>query len=385
MQDVAIALIGAVLGVLAGVVLSSWARRDRRPEPAAEVQRASRQLRGLVSQLGSAAVLVGQHDEVLAASEFARTTGLASGTRVGIPQVLDSVRQARRDSAERAVEVTVSRGVEVPPWLLDVRALPFDDDLMIVLAEDRSAVLRAEELRRDFVTNISHELKTPIGAVSLLAEALSGAADDPQAVARFARDLGVEASRLGELVSQIISLSRVQASDPLVAGQDVPIAEVVAESVDRCRTLAEHREVHVLVDVRVDEVVRGDRLQLITALSNLLQNAIKYSAPGDRVAVTSRVQPGSEPSLLELAVSDNGPGIAPEDQPRVFERFFRSDFGRARDRGGTGLGLAIVKHVAEAHGGGVSLWSRPGQGSTFTLRLPAAPPAPLQPAGRAVA
>ncbi|MGH3671174.1 MAG: sensor histidine kinase [Pseudonocardiaceae bacterium] len=236
----------------------------------------------------------------------------------------------------------------------------------------RSDAVRLEATRRDFVANVSHELKTPVGAMALLAEAVLDAADDPHEVRRFGTKILNEANRLGTLVTELIALSRLQGAERLPALATVEVDTIVAESLDRCRLAAESAGIRISLDAPSGLVLHGDAPLLITALSNLLDNALSYSPPGAPVSITRRLESG----FVEIAVTDRGLGIDPEHQQRVFERFFRIDQARSRSTGGTGLGLAIVKHVAATHGGEVHLWSQPGTGSTFTLRIPAQPDNP---------
>ncbi|MGH3917023.1 MAG: sensor histidine kinase [Pseudonocardiaceae bacterium] len=246
---------------------------------------------------------------------------------------------------------------------------PLGDGFTVVDASDESDAVRLEATRRDFVANVSHELKTPVGAVALLAEAVLNAADDPQAVRRFSTKILNESTRLGALVTELIALSRLQGAERLPELATVEVDEVVREALDRCRLAAESANIRITVDQPSGLLLDGDATLLITALSNLVDNAVAYSLPGSPVSVSRRLADG----FVEIAVTDRGLGIAPEHQERVFERFFRVDQARSRATGGTGLGLAIVKHVAANHGGDVRLWSRPGTGSTFTLRVPAHP------------
>jgi two-component system sensor histidine kinase SenX3 len=225
-------------------------------------------------------------------------------------------------------------------------------------------------VRRDFVANVSHELKTPIGAVGLLAEALQTAADDPDQVRRFAERLGTEAVRLGLITREIIDFSRLQAADPLHEPSTVSVDAVLAAAVDQNHVLAEARGVDLVLAKRSGLEVLGDEALLTIAVHNLVANALQYSPPHSRVGVGARQRSG----VVEIAVTDQGSGIAPQDLERVFERFYRGDPARSRQTGGTGLGLSIVKHVAQNHGGDVAVWSRLGRGSTFTIRLPEAPP-----------
>ncbi len=246
---------------------------------------------------------------------------------------------------------------------------PLGDGFTVVDASDESDAVRLEATRRDFVANVSHELKTPVGAMALLAEAVLDAADDPQEVRRFCTKILNEAARLGALVTELIALSRLQGAERLPELATVEVDEVVREALDRCRLVAESADIRITVDPPSGLLLDGDATLLVTALSNLVDNAVSYSPPGSPVSVSRRLADG----FVEIAVTDRGLGIAPEHQERVFERFFRIDQARSRATGGTGLGLAIVKHVAANHGGDVQLWSRPGIGSTFTLRVPAHP------------
>ncbi|MFY9806260.1 MAG: ATP-binding protein [Pseudonocardiaceae bacterium] len=238
-----------------------------------------------------------------------------------------------------------------------------------VRTSDESDAARLDGLRRDFVANVSHELKTPVGAVALLAEAVLDAADDPYEVRRFGNKLLNEANRLGTLVTELIALSRLQGAERLPELGAIEVDGVVREALARCRLAAESANIRITVDPPSGLWVQGDATLLVTALANLLGNAVSYSPAGSPVSVSRRRVNG----LVEIAVTDRGLGIAPEYQERIFERFFRVDQARSRSTGGTGLGLAIVKHVAANHGGDVQLWSKPGIGSTFTLRIPVHP------------
>jgi two-component system sensor histidine kinase SenX3 len=226
-------------------------------------------------------------------------------------------------------------------------------------------------VRRDFVANVSHELKTPVGALSLLSEAVTDAADDPEAVTRFAGRMQTEAVRLTNLVQELIDLSRVQDDGPIADPDPVPVDALVDEAVSRIRQTADKKNIEIAVADAGDLCLRGDRDRLSTALGNLVENAVNYSPEGTRVAIGFRTVPGTGGSQIELTVTDQGIGIPEKDRERIFERFYRVDPARSRQTGGTGLGLSIVKHVVAAHGGQISVWSVEGQGSTFTVRLPA--------------
>ncbi len=257
-----------------------------------------------------------------------------------------------------------NRGRRPAAVLAHVR--PLGDGFAMVEAGDTSDAVRLEATRRDFVANVSHELKTPVGAVGLLAEAVLDAADDPVEVRRFGTKILNEATRLGNLVTELIALSRLTGAERLPEMSVVDVDEVVQEALARSRLSAEAANIEIIVDRPTGLEVDGDLTLLTTALSNLVENAIAYSPAGASVSVSRRLVD----TTVEIAVTDRGIGIAPEHQKRVFERFFRVDPARSRATGGTGLGLAIVKHVLANHGGDVRLWSSPGTGSTFTMRLP---------------
>ncbi|MDV7989584.1 sensor histidine kinase [Rhodococcus sp. IEGM 1374] len=248
------------------------------------------------------------------------------------------------------------------------RLLSKEDKRFVVLfADDDSEQVRMEATRRDFVANVSHELKTPVGAMSLLAEALLESADDPDSVRHFGGKVVAESKRLGNMVTELIALSRLQGAEKLPDLEVVDVDTVVNEAMDRSKLAAENAGISVTTDHPSGLEVLGDQALLVTALANLIQNAIAYSSDGAPVSV-SRALRGDN---VAFAVTDRGIGIAKEDQERVFERFFRVDKARSRATGGTGLGLAIAKHVAANHNGSISLWSKLGTGSTFTLQIPA--------------
>ena len=223
-------------------------------------------------------------------------------------------------------------------------------------------------MRRDFVANISHELKTPIGALSILAEAVQEAADDPASIKKFASRMQIEAVRLSELVQEVINLSRLQDDDPLKSAEVLDVAVIARSAIDECRLSADKRKIDIVIADATSCYVLGDMSQLHMAISNLIQNAINYSPESTRVGVAVTCNE----DLVEFTVTDQGVGIPEKDLERIFERFYRVDPARSRETGGTGLGLSIVKHVASNHGGDISVWSLEGQGSTFTLRLPRA-------------
>jgi two-component system sensor histidine kinase SenX3 len=283
-------------------------------------------------------------------------------------------RETRRDGEIRQVELELPRrGAGRGEGLaVSARVAPLGSRLVLLLVEDLTEARRIEAVRRDFVANVSHELKTPVGALSLLSEAVIDASEDPEAVIRFAGRMQHEAARLTSLVQEIIDLSRVQDDSPLDDAEAVPVDDLVTEAVDRCRHQANAKQITMATGGGPDLKIWGNRGQLAAALGNLVENAVNYSPARTRVGIAGRriAAPGGD--LIEISVTDQGIGISEKDRDRIFERFYRVDPARSRQTGGTGLGLSIVKHVAASHGGEVTVWSAEGQGSTFTLRLPEA-------------
>ncbi len=268
--------------------------------------------------------------------------------------------------------------------MVRARVAPLGSAHVLLLVDDRTEARRVEDVRRDFVVNVSHELKTPVGGLALLAEAVLEANDDPEAVARFAHRMQVESVRLTRLVQEIVDLSRLEIAGTLHDPELVDVGAAASEAIEQSRLVAVSRGSEIVPSLGQGARVFGDADLLVTAIRNLIANAINYSAPGARVAVSVR----SVDQLVEIAVADQGQGIPESEQARIFERFYRVDAARSRATGGTGLGLAIVKHICANHGGEVTVWSEPGHGSTFTMRLPEAHlnrtealPAPGIPAG----
>jgi two-component system, OmpR family, sensor histidine kinase SenX3 len=322
------------------------------------------------------AVVLDSEDRVLQASVAARAFGLVRNDQLVAQELLALARQVRRDGEIREGEMDVStKGVNGRMTSFGVRVAPLgatvgDGGLILLLIEDQTESRRVEEVRRDFVANTSHELKTPVGALALLAETVEDAADDPEAVRRFAGRMRQEASRLTNLVQDMITLSRIQAAEPVPDPVPVKLDAVVAEALDRCRMKASARGIELVATGSYGLYVLGDEDLLVTALRNLLENAVAYSPDKTRVDVSTR-QAGADG--VEISVADQGIGIPERDRERIFERFYRVDAARSRATGGTGLGLAIVKHVTAAHGGEVTVVSTEGAGSTFTLKLPLRP------------
>jgi two-component system, OmpR family, sensor histidine kinase SenX3 len=379
--DIAVAVLaalvaGSAVGVAVTLVVSARRHRPKRPVPpparpipAAAAEELSRRV---LEVMRSGALVLDSADEVVLANPTARGMGVVRGGRLMVDEMRRLARAARRSGEAVQAVVDTPRGrLGREPVAVSVQVAPLaETGYVALLLEDVTEARRLEAVRRDFVANVSHELKTPVGALSLLAEAIQDAADEPAAVRRFADRMQREGLRLGRLVQELIELSRLQGADPLPTPAIVDVDRIVAEALDRTRLAAESAGIVVVSGGDTRLTVRGSEAQLVTALANLVDNAVAYSPVGTRVAVGTRRREGS----VEISVSDQGIGIAEHDLERVFERFYRSDPARSRATGGTGLGLAIVKHIASNHGGGVSVWSVEGSGSTFTLRLPAAAP-----------
>lgn len=364
--------LGILLGVtVAGVALVAywisqryWGQID---EPDAEPKDAA-EIAALFAALPQSHIVLDADNTVLRASSITFAYNLV---RNG--QLRDELREladvARREGEISDLELRLPRrGQNVPDLRLWVRAAPLSGENALILFEDNTEKRRLEETRRDFIANVSHELKTPVGAIGLLAEAIRQVADEPENVRRFSGKLMIESERLADLVQEIIQLSRLQDSDVLADSDFVEVDHIVKEALDRVRVEAEDRGIKLFSGGQTGLRVYGDRSLLTTAVRNLLDNAVRYSRPHGQVSVGVTSDSGE----VHIAVVDAGEGIPAEARDRIFERFYRGDRARSRETGGSGLGLSIVKHVAADHGGRIKLWSQKGQGSTFTMILPEA-------------
>lgn len=362
-------LLGIALGL--GVAALAWAGAGwhRRAEEVLE-QPVPHGVDTALEVIGATGVVVDADNRVLRASKSAVALGIVDNRDIVYQPILDLVRESRKQGipVAREFELAGATKSSLPVHLL-VRVAPLGLRLMLVVADDRSEMYRLDAVRRDFVANISHELKTPIGAVSLLAEALQYSADDPEQVRSFAQTLEREGHRLAEMTNDIIELTRLQSVGTIEDPQVVSIDQVIDQAVSGNSVLAEKSGITVSVSARTGAYVLGDFSSLVTAVHNLVRNAIAYSRGPSRVGVGALVKSG----VIEVSVTDQGQGIANHDLERIFERFYRSDPARSRETGGTGLGLAIVKHVVNNHQGEVRVWSQLGKGSTFTIRLRQAP------------
>ncbi|KUN94913.1 sensor histidine kinase [Streptomyces caeruleatus] len=379
--NAAVAAAAAIAGVLTGVIAMlafRWSERDLKRPTRTSLHTDPVLPPGVdtvLSVLRSSAVVLDEGDAVVKASSAAYALGLVRGGKLSVEPMLQMARDTRRDGEIRQVELDLPRrGTGRGDALaVSARVAPLGSRLVLLLVEDLTEARRIEAVRRDFVANVSHELKTPVGALSLLSEAVMDASDDPEAVQRFAGRMQIEATRLTSLVQELIDLSRVQNDDPLEDAEPVRVDELVAEAVDRCRHAAGTKQITMAAGSTSDDLsIWGNRGQLAAALGNLVENAVNYSPARTRVGIAARRVSAPGGDLIEIAVTDQGIGISDKDKERIFERFYRVDPARSRATGGTGLGLAIVKHVAASHSGEVTVWSSEGQGSTFTLRLPEA-------------
>lgn len=370
MEHTQLSLLALLVGLLVGasvvglLVLALRARDRSMAQTSVDVPE------GVESMLGAMddpAIVCDMSSTVLALSPPAEVFGLRSGEVIGSDELRRVARVARDTGAGISENLRLRRGAApAEPRLVAVRATPISGRLTLLVLRDITERERVEEMRRDFVANTSHELKTPVGAVSLLAEAIESAADDPAQVRHFAGRLQAEVTRLGGLVNRILNLSRLQASDELRDVRDVSIDEVVTSAVEAHVVQADQAQVTVVRGGTKGLWVRGEPQILTEAVGNLVANAIAYSPQGSKVGIGVKL----DDDVVEIAVTDRGIGIPESDQSRVFERFYRADQARSRRTGGTGLGLSIVKHAVQRHGGEVRLWSRPDRGSTFTIRLP---------------
>ena len=323
-----------------------------------------------LQSLESESLIIIPGEQILFQSPGITNFAIVKDERITSEDLMALIRVARRTNETHRSRIEIARGpIGAGKREFEVSVSPLNDEgMVLVLISDQSEARRIDAVRRDFVANVSHELKTPIGALGLLSEAILGAKDQPDAVVKFASRMQMEAKRLTDLVQEIIDLSRLQSSDPLQKAFDVEASDVVREAVAQAALSAESRKITVEIGEIEDATVIGDRDQLIMAVLNLVENAINYSPENTKVSVVVKVKE----ELLEISVTDQGIGIAEGELARVFERFYRVDPARSRMTGGTGLGLSIVKHVALNHGGDIKVWSKEGVGSTFTLQLPIA-------------
>ena len=366
--DLALITLGGCLTLLAGVALGFAFGKRKMQDNESELVAFPDLVAEVLQLMGSVGIVVDGSNKVVGTNSWAESFGLVARGLLVHAEIIDLVKRARSGSDIQSFDGVLSVGLAKEKVSVAAKSKLVAGDYVVVVLEDRTSDIRLDKTRRDFIENISHELKTPIGAIALLSEAIQEAGDDRVAVAKFAASLSKESSRLTFLVQDIIKLSRLQAEEVIAAAELVDLNEVVAEAIDRNEQLAANRKIRLVSEQAQRLEVFGNKEMLITAVKNLIENAITYSDPGSSVGIGC----GVKQDIAEVAVTDSGSGISPENQQRIFERFYRADPSRSRDTGGTGLGLSIVKHVAKVHRGEVKLFSQVGVGSTFTLRIPLA-------------
>jgi two-component system sensor histidine kinase SenX3 len=383
-------LIGIAAGLIVGALSGIWwarsqASADKPPASAAGPDGAMELAGSVIEQLSSGVVILDRSENILLSNPAARLLGTVADGRLAAGSLQTVAAHAlATGEAIRDEVVLMARPGRDSVWI-SVSAIPLSADAqgralaVALLMDDVTDARRLDAVRRDFVANVSHELKTPVGALTLLAEAIEGAAGDPDAVHRFAGRMQKEGSRLGRLIGELTALSRLEGAEPLPDAVQVSVAKVMGEAVSTNALAAEKAGIAVVASGGTGMTVAGSETQLVSALANLIENAIQYSPTGTRVAITALRTGPPEAPTVEIVVTDQGIGISEADLPRVFERFFRVDEARSRATGGTGLGLAIVKHTMANHGGSVAAWSVPRAGSTFTLTLPLVSAATSQP------
>lgn len=321
----------------------------------------------LLEVMAPAGILLNQTNLILRATGGALASGLISGRRL-IHDQLNELADAARNSGEiQSLDAELPLRLKGSKLTITARAKDIGEGTVLIVIDDRTESYRLDQMRKDFMANISHELKTPIGAVGLLAEAMESNLNEPEVMAKLVKSVAKENKRLSALVKDIIQLSRIQGSPAVTNNEVVNLIPVVLDAIDRNSWRAEKNQVDVVFKPGSDKVeVFGDVEMLTVAVKNLIENAIIYSNKGQQVGVSIKV----DDEIAKIIVKDSGIGIHKDEQARVFERFYRVDQSRSRETGGTGLGLSIVKHAARSHFGDVKLFSKPGVGSTFTLRLP---------------
>lgn len=360
--------VGAIAGV-AVVLLIMWVLRQRRMDNEKTSGDLPRGVAQLVSKLDGAVLILDKSLNVLVASDATSRLGLSGNGRLLIPELVLIAEQAAQGKSVSREDFEISRGPLGDATLtVTVHASQFRNRFVLLTVIDRGEYQRLDDVRREFVANVSHELKTPIASVGLLAEALVEAADEPDTVRHFAERLTTESQRLGAITREIIELSRLQAEGALAEFEPVTLENVVMDALEQNRVMAKSRKIKLVTGGDLDAVVYGDAESLTVALNNLIANAVHYSPDNSQVGIGAV----RRNSFIEIAVTDQGIGMTKDESERVFERFYRTDQARSRSTGGSGLGLSIVKHIVSNHGGDIRVWSSPGKGSTFTIRIPEA-------------
>jgi two-component system sensor histidine kinase SenX3 len=320
------------------------------------------ELNSVLNAIPLGVVVTDEQGNIILGNHIAAGVGILRHIDVLVDEAAERIIKKSRETGSVVRETLELFGP--PPRTLVIEAMPLEGSKSIAIIEDISERTRIDAVRTDFVANISHELKTPVGALSILADTIRDE-DDLKVIHRLSSKMVKEANRMAQTIDDLLELSRIEL-DGSVVPEPVSIYSVIAESIDRMAYFAAQAGIGVVSQLPEDDcVVKGDRLQLVSAVSNLIDNAVKYSEKGDKVTV--RVT--SLDTTIEISVSDEGIGIPQSDIDRIFERFYRVDRARSRGTGGTGLGLSIVRHVMNNHGGSVNVTSQEGEGSTFVLTL----------------
>ena len=360
--------LGLILGLVLGALITYlWIKFQKDTEKSNTGTSSSlNQLLKLIQSLPDIVIWVDGDNRIKYASEVALSLNIARDEKIQIDSLESLISTARKVDEPITKKIKAKRPLGIAKLNLDTWAMRLERGEVLLWAQNNSIVSRVETVRRDFVANISHELKTPVGALSLLAEAIEEAGKDSETIQKFAKRIGPETKRLTNVIRDIIDLSQVQSDDPLATASPVEVDRVINDAIDAVQLLADLHSIEIVQVKSPDVKIMGDEYQLVMAIRNLLSNAITFSPVNSRITVGAKLKDG----VVEITVSDQGIGISLENQSRIFERFYRVDPARSRSTGGTGLGLAIVKHVCENHGGEVSVWSVQGQGSTFTMKFP---------------
>lgn len=365
MTPTVLVLASVALGVLvgAGVALAIIGARALGRRRAAEMRPELPEIAvALLDEIESFAVILDASLSPVYANPTARYERYVSGEQLSDPEFLRRARQVMQTGMPDTRDPDPSD----PADTIRVQIVRIQPRFLVVLAEDMGEEQRVNTMRRDFIANVSHELKTPIAAIGLLSEAVQQAADDPETVRGFAKSLVKESRRLGELSRDIIALSEAQSTLRPEDREEVSLPALVRTEVAAHQEFAVQNGVELVVDGADEAVILGRPTSLSSAIANLLSNAIRHSPPGGRVGIGME----AKKNTFVVTVTDQGDGIAPEHLGRIFERFYRVDGARTRDDGGTGLGLSIARHSMRAHGGDVDVWSQEGVGSSFSLTFP---------------
>jgi two-component system sensor histidine kinase SenX3 len=358
--------LGLIPGLILGALFSYlWIKFQKNPGNNSSSSSVNL-IQKLIKSLPDIVIWVDGDNKIKYASEVALSLNIARDEKIQIESLTELILTARNADEPITKKIKAKRPLGIAKLNLDTWVMRLERGEVLLWAQNNSIVSRVETVRRDFVANISHELKTPVGAISLLAEAIEEAGKDSETVQKFAKRIGPETKRLTNVIRDIIDLSQVQSDDPLASASPVEVDRVINDAIDAVQLLADLHSIEIAQVKSPGVKIMGDEYQLVMAVRNLLSNAITFSPVNSRITVGAKLKDG----VVEITVSDQGIGISLENQSRIFERFYRVDPARSRSTGGTGLGLAIVKHVCENHGGEVSVWSVQGQGSTFTMKFP---------------